>query len=82
MFENFAFTSYCVDINIWGELKKAVEKYNKILIITGEKSFAAVKENLLNALSDKYFEIKNIKVNVPMNTLMKFIKVHWKKILI
>ena len=58
MFENFAFTSYCVDINIWGELKKSIEKYNKILIVTGEKSFAAVKENLLNALSDKYFEIK------------------------
>lgn len=58
MFENFAFTSYCVDINIWGELKKSIEKYNKILIVTGEKSFAAVKENLLNALGDKYFEIK------------------------
>ena len=58
MFENFAFTSYCIDINIWGELKKSIEKYNKILIVTGEKSFAAVKENLLNALGDKYFEIK------------------------
>lgn len=58
MFENFAFTSYCIDINIWGELKKSIEKYNKILIVTGEKSFAAVKENLLKALSDKYFEIK------------------------
>ena len=58
MFENFAFTSYCVDINIWGELKKSIEKYNKILIVTGEKSFVAVKENLLNALADKYFEIK------------------------
>ena len=58
MLENFAFTSYCVDINIWGELKKSIEKYNKILIVTGEKSFVAVKENLLNALADKYFEIK------------------------
>lgn len=58
MFENFAFTSYCIDINIWGEFKKSIEKYNKILIVTGEKSFAAVKENLLKALSDKYFEIK------------------------
>ena len=58
MLENFAFTSYCVDINIWGELKKSIEKYNKILIVTGEKSFVAVKENLLNALGDKYFEIK------------------------
>ena len=58
MLENFAFTSYCIDINIWGELKKSIEKYNKILIVTGEKSFAAVKENLLKALSDKYFEIK------------------------
>lgn len=58
MFENFAFTSYCIDINIWGELKKSIEKYNKILIVTGEKSFAAVNENLLKALSDKYFEIK------------------------
>lgn len=58
MFENFAFTSYCVDVNIWEELKKSIEKYNKILIVTGEKSFDAVKENLLSAVEGKYFEIK------------------------
>jgi len=42
MFENFAFTSYCVDIHIWNELKKDIENYKKILVVTGEKSFRSI----------------------------------------
>lgn len=58
MFENFAFTSYCVDINIWDNLKEAVKDYKKILVVTGEKSFAAVKENLLKSLEGKEYAVK------------------------
>ena len=58
MFENFAFTSYCVDINIWENLKEAVQDYEKIVVITGEKSFAAIKNNLLYALSEKEYIVE------------------------
>lgn len=58
MFENFAFTSYCVDKNIWNELKQSLKNYNKILIVTGNKSFDSVKEKLLEVLKDKKYEIK------------------------
>ncbi len=58
MFENFAFTSYCVDIHIWNELKKDIENYKKILVVTGEKSFTAIKENLLEVLSGKEYDIE------------------------
>ena len=39
MFENFSFTSYFIDKNIWEYLKKEIIPYNNILIIVGEKSF-------------------------------------------
>lgn len=58
MFENFAFTSYCVDINIWEKLKEDIQNYEKILIVTGEKSFVAVKENLLYALEGKEYTVE------------------------
>lgn len=58
MFENFAFTSYCVDINIWENLKEAVQDYEKIVVITGEKSFAAIKNNLLYALLEKEYIVE------------------------
>lgn len=58
MFENFAFTSYCVDINIWEKLKEDIQNYEKILVVTGEKSFAAVKENLLYALNGKEYTVE------------------------
>lgn len=61
MFENFAFTSYCVDINIWEKLKEAVQNYEKILVVTGEKSFAAVQDNLLYALEGKDYIIEKYK---------------------
>lgn len=58
MFENFAFTSYCIDKNIWKYLEKDIENYKKILVVTGEKSFEAIKENLLKIFSAKEFAVK------------------------
>lgn len=72
MFENFAFTSYCVDKNIWNELKQSLKNYNKILIVTGNKSFDSIKEKLLEVLKGKKYEVKNIRENVLMNMLTIF----------
>lgn len=58
MYENFSFTSYYIDKNIWDKFKDSIKEYNKILVVTGEKSFEAVKENLLKSLVGKEYEIK------------------------
>ena len=50
MFEGFSFTSYYVDKNIWGKLENELKEYKNILVVTGEKSYEAVKENLLKVL--------------------------------
>ena len=57
MYENFAFTSYCIDKNIWNYLKKDIENYKKILVVTGDKSFCAIKENLLSTLLEKEYTV-------------------------
>lgn len=55
MFENFSFTSYFIDKNIWEHLKKEIAPCNNILIIGGEKSFDSIKDKLLPTLSDKEY---------------------------
>lgn len=59
MFENFSFTSYYVDKVIWKTLEVELKDYNNILIITGNKSFEAVKENILPILENKNIIIEN-----------------------
>lgn len=53
MFEKFSFTAYYIDKLIWPQLEKALIDYKKILVVTGEKSFNAVKNNLLKVLEEK-----------------------------
>lgn len=55
MFEGFSFTSYYVDKNIWNKLGEEIKNYQNILIVTGEKSFEAVKKSLLKILIDKKY---------------------------
>ena len=57
MFEGFSFTSYYVDKNIWGKLETELKEYKNILVVTGEKSYEAVKENLLKVLELKKYSI-------------------------
>ena len=57
MFEGFSFTSYYVDKNIWRKLKNELTEYKNILVVTGEKSYEAVKENLLKVLELKKYSI-------------------------
>ncbi|MEI6856889.1 iron-containing alcohol dehydrogenase [Psychrilyobacter sp.] len=58
MKENFNFTNYFVDTKIWVILKEEIKEFNNILIITGEKSFDAIKENLLPVIKNKNYTIK------------------------
>ena len=58
MFEGFSFTSYYIDKTIWKKLENELENYKNILVVTGEKSFEAVKENLLKVLESKEYSIK------------------------
>ncbi len=58
MKESFNFTNYFVDIKIWLILKEEIEKFNNILIVTGEKSFDAIKENFLPIMKNKKYTIK------------------------
>ena len=58
MFENFSFTSYFIDKNIWEYLKKEIIPYNNILIIVGEKSFDSIKDKILPILSDKEYSLE------------------------
>ena len=53
MFKKFSFTAYYIDKLIWPQLEKALIDYKKILVVTGEKSFNAVKNNLLKVLEEK-----------------------------
>lgn len=57
MFEGFSFTSYYVDKNIWEKLENELKEYKNILVVTGEKSYEAVKENLLKVLELKKYSI-------------------------
>ncbi|VEH40629.1 Uncharacterised protein [Fusobacterium varium] len=70
MFENFSFTSYFIDKNIWKYLKNEILLYNNILIITGENSFNSIREKLFPLLEEKNIRLKNIMGNVLMNMLM------------
>lgn len=56
MFENFSFTSYFIDKNIWKYLKNEILPYNNILIITGENSFNSIRENFFPYLRKKIFD--------------------------
>lgn len=58
MFENFSFTSYFIDKNIWEYLKNEIIPYNNILIIVGEKSFDSIKDKILPMLSDKEYSLE------------------------
>lgn len=58
MKENFNFTNYFVDTKIWIILKEEIINFNNILIITGEKSFDAIKENFLPVVENKKYTIK------------------------
>ncbi len=62
MFEGFSFTSYYVDKNIWGKLENELKEYKNILVVTGEKSYEAVKENLLKVLDFHLHHIMLIKI--------------------
>lgn len=53
MFEKNIFTAYYIDKLIWSQLEKSLVNYKKILIITGEKSFNSVRNNLLKVLKEK-----------------------------
>lgn len=72
MFENFSFTSYFIDKNIWKYLKNEILPYNNILIITGENSFNSIREKLFPLLEEKNIRLKNIMGNVLMNMLMRY----------
>lgn len=72
MFENFSFTSYFIDKNIWEYLKNEILPYNNILIITGENSFNSIREKLFPLLEEKNIRLKNIMGNVLMNMLMRY----------
>lgn len=58
MFESFSFTSYTVDIEIWEHLKKECQEYDKILVITGEKSLFSVQEKLFDILKEKNYSVE------------------------
>lgn len=58
MFENFSFTSYFIDKNIWKYLKNEILPYNNILIITGENSFNSIREKLFPLLEEKKYSIE------------------------
>ena len=58
MFESFSFTSYTVDTEIWEHLKKECQGYEKILVITGEKSLASVQEKLFDTLGEKNYSVE------------------------
>lgn len=58
MFENFSFTSYFIDKNIWEYLKNEIIPYNNILIIVGEKSFDSIEDKILPILSDKEYSLE------------------------
>ncbi|MFR3818444.1 MAG: hypothetical protein ACLTXO_07905 [Fusobacterium varium] len=72
MFENFSFTSYFIDKNIWKYLKNEITTYSNILIITGENSFNSIREKLFPLLEEKNIQLKNIMGNVLMNMLMRY----------
>ena len=72
MFENFSFTSYFIDKNIWKYLKNEITTYSNILIITGENSFNSIREKLFPLLEEKNIQLKNIRGNVLMNMLMRY----------
>lgn len=57
MKEYFNFTDYFVDFNIWKCLKNEIKIFDKILIITGEKSFNAIKNKLIPILKHKNYKI-------------------------
>lgn len=58
MEENFNFTNYFVNNQIWETLKKEIKDFNNILIVTGEKSFNAIKEKFLPILENKNYTLK------------------------
>lgn len=58
MLENFSFTSYVIDTDIKVLLKEELTKYNKILVISGEKSLKAFEKKLNYILENKLYSYK------------------------
>lgn len=74
MLENFSFTSYVVDIDIKSLLKKEVNKYKNILVVTGEKSLKSVQEKLDYSLKKVKHKVVNYGGECSYSNVEKILK--------